>query len=365
MNGEHTSLRADALMLQHPDMVADYAMTKKLTSKPDFEWVKDYVATQGDIKANIIAMNSRAAKKFKFGVEIPNNTKHGIILDKLNGDNLWKEATDKELKSLNEHKTFREFTEHDDMSEYKRVPYHIVYDCKFDLRRKARLVVQGNRADPPKEDIYSGVVGMDSVRLAFEIAAMNGLQVCAADISTAFLYGKAREKVYILAGKEFGDLEGKPLIVDKSCYGLRTSAASFHAHCSEKIRKMGFTPSKMDPDLYIRKAKGKDHYEMLACYVDDIIAFSEHPHQIIDEFKKTYMLKGIGEPKYYLGGDVVTLNEHWQKQGATMGFSAQTYIKNITEKFEKMLQTNFWTEQTPMAQGDHPELDDSNFCTSL
>ena len=118
-------------------MVADHAVTKKLTSKPAFEWVDDCMATQSDIKANIIAMNSCTAKKFKFGVEIPNNTKHGLILDHLNGDSLWKEATDKELKSLSDHKTFREFTEGDDISECKRIPYHIIYNCKFDLRWKA------------------------------------------------------------------------------------------------------------------------------------------------------------------------------------------------------------------------------------
>ncbi len=77
------------------------------------------------------------------------------------------------------------------------------------------------------------------------------------------------------------------------------------------------------------------------------------------------MLKGVQEPKYYLGGDVQTLNEHWQKQGATLGLSAQTYIENITEKFQTMLKTNFKTEDTPMAEGDHPELDESDFCTPL
>ena len=76
----------------------------------------------------------------------------------------------------------------------------MVFDVKFDLRRKARLVLGGNWTEPPKEDIYSGVVGMDTIRLGFQIAAMNGLKVCAADVGNAFLYGKTREKVYIVAG---------------------------------------------------------------------------------------------------------------------------------------------------------------------
>ena len=49
LNGERTSLRSDAMMLQHPAMVADYTVAKKLTSKPAFEWVEDCMATQQDI----------------------------------------------------------------------------------------------------------------------------------------------------------------------------------------------------------------------------------------------------------------------------------------------------------------------------
>ena len=363
LNGEKTSVRADAMKLQHPDMVANYAVTKKLTEKPAFDWVADYLESHVDIKAKIVNMNARAVKKFKFGVEVPRSSKHAFALDKLNGDTLWKAAFDKELAEINMHKTFREARPDDDLSDYKRLPYHVIFDCKFDGRRKARLVVNGSKSDPPKEDIYSGVVNTDNVRLAFQIAAMNGLDVCAADVSTAFLYGKSREKVYIIAGPEFGELQGKTLIVDKGIYGLRSSAARFHEHISEKIRKMGFHPSKADADLYIREADG--HYEMLACYVDDLIAFGKKPDKIIEEFKKIYMLKGVGQPEYYLGGDVQVLNEHWQKQGVSTGLSAQTYIKNSVEKVEKMLKTNLKSEQTPMIESDHPELDESELCTPL
>ena len=91
---------------------------------------------------------------------------------------------------------------------------------------------------------------------------MNGLKACAADIGTAFLYGTTREKRYIVAGKEFGPLQGKKLVIYKGLYRLRSSAARFHEHLAQNIRKMGFKPSKMDPDLYIRE--NGDHYEMLA-----------------------------------------------------------------------------------------------------
>ena len=51
--------------------------------------------------------------------------------------------------------------------EYKQIPYQMIFDVKFDLRKKARLVAGESRTDTPKVDIYSGVVGMESVRTGF------------------------------------------------------------------------------------------------------------------------------------------------------------------------------------------------------
>src|SRR5210317_2635232 len=89
---------------------------------------------------------------------------------------------------------------------YIRKPYHFVYDVKFNLRRKAQLVMGGHRTpDVPDVEVCSGIVSMETIRTAFMLAATNNLQVCAADVSTVFLYGKTREKVYIVAGEEFGE----------------------------------------------------------------------------------------------------------------------------------------------------------------
>ena len=112
---------------------------------------------------------------------------------------------------------------------------------------------------------------------------MNGLTACAADIGTAFLYGITKEKAYIIAGKEFGPMQGKRLVIYKGLYGLRSSAARFHEHLAANIRKLGFVPSKVDPDLYLRK-KG-DYYEMIATYVDDLLIWSKDPMSLIDLFK--------------------------------------------------------------------------------
>jgi hypothetical protein len=126
----------------------------------------------------------------------------------------------------------------------------MVFDVKYDLRHKARLVAGGSWTVNDKEDIYSGVVQMDTVRIGFFLGELYGLSCCACDIGNAFIYRKTKEKVNIIAGTEFGvDLHGKNLIIDKFLYGLKNSAARFHEHLSESLLRSGFKKTKHDPGL--------------------------------------------------------------------------------------------------------------------
>jgi hypothetical protein len=68
----------------------------------------------------------------------------------------------------------------------------MVFDVKYDLRHKQRIVSGGNWTVNDKEDIYSGVVRMDTVRFGFFLRDLNGLSCCACDIGNAFLYGKTK-----------------------------------------------------------------------------------------------------------------------------------------------------------------------------
>jgi hypothetical protein len=47
------------------------------------------------------------------------------------------------------------------------------------------------------EDIYSGVVRMDAIRIGFFLGELYGPSCCACDIGNDFLYGKTKEKVCI------------------------------------------------------------------------------------------------------------------------------------------------------------------------
>jgi hypothetical protein len=240
----------------------------------------------------------------------------------------------------------------------------MVFDVKYDLRHKARLVAGGNWTINDKEDIYSGVLRMDTVRIGFFLGELYGLSCYACNIGNAFLYRKTNKKVYITAGPEFGvNLHGKNLIIDTSIYGLKTSAARFHEHehLSESLLRLGYKKTKHDPDLWM--VDKSLHYEYLETYVDDILIWSKDSMAVIKSLEKTYMLKSVGIPEYYLCGNVELLGEAWKNHGLGLAISAMTYIQNIIPKFKALFGKEFKAIKTTMSEGYHPEVDDSPLCT--
>jgi hypothetical protein len=149
---------------------------------------------------------------------------------------------------------------------------------------------------------------MNTVRIGVFLGELYGLSCCACDIGNAFLYGKTKEKVYIPAGSEFlVNFYAKNLIIDKSLYGLKTSAARFQEYLSESLLRLGFKKTKYDPDLQM--VDKSSHYEYLIMYVDDILIWSKDLVAVIKALENTYMLKNVGIPEYYLGGNVEFLGE--------------------------------------------------------
>src|SRR5574339_1275246 len=94
----------------------------------------------------------------------------------------------KEISQLHESETFKVLDDNEKIPKgYKVIPYHCIYDVKFDGRRKCRLVAGGHMTDPASEDVFSGVVSMETVRMAFIIAELNGLVIVAGDVGKAYL----------------------------------------------------------------------------------------------------------------------------------------------------------------------------------
>jgi len=343
-----------------PVTLAEYAKSKDLLKQSMWKWAKRYVKNDKKFKRmkRLIMASKRAARgiKYKFGVQVPRSIMEAYKLDERNGNNKWADAIKRETDMLQLYECFDVQPEGAQPPQgYQRIPLIWVFDVKFDGRHRARCVAGGHMTSDLEDDMYSGVVNLETVRIAFVAAALMELQVIAADIGSAYLNAFTSEKVYTIAGPEFGPLKGRLMIFVKAVYGLKGSAAFWHQKLADNLLEMGFVPCQADLDLWVRECN--DWMEYVAVIVDDLLVFSRHPETVIEALKQgfNYELKGVGVPEYYSGADIDR-----DPDTGCWTMSAQTYIKGVVGRIEKLLDTTLRNYGSPMTSGDHPEIDDTD-----
>ena len=161
----------------------------------------------------------------KFGVLISKSVKEALLLDDKTGTDLWQKAMEKEMKNVMPAYTF--------LGQDKKVPTgyhhidcHMIFDVKMDFNQKARFVAGGHMTEAPALLTYSSVVSCESIRIVFTVAALNNLGGLVADIGSAYLNADCCEKVYTIAGPEFGSNAGKHNVITRALYGLKSSGAA-------------------------------------------------------------------------------------------------------------------------------------------
>ena len=210
---------------------------------------------------------------------------------------------------------------------------------------------------------YSSVVSRDSVRIALTIAALNDLKVMACDIQNAYLTADCREKIWTIGGPEFGSEAGTIFIVKKALYGLKSAGAAFRSLLADTLSDMGYKPTKADPDAWIRpavKSNGFEYYEMVLCYVDDILSISHQPHATLHALTNTFKLKDdkIEEPEMYLGAKLGKMTvdgvECWTMSAEQYVTASVTNVEEVLAKKGLRLPTKCYT---PLPTDYQPELE--------
>ena len=134
---------------------------------------------------------------------------------------------------------------------YQKIKVHLVFACKHDGHHKGLLVAGGHLTSNPTESIYSAVVSTRSLRLSIFLAKLNNIEVWGADIGNAYLEATTKERLYIVAGPEFEELQGHILVIHKTLYGLKSSGL----RCSQRIHdimlQLGFKPWKANPCVWL------------------------------------------------------------------------------------------------------------------
>ena len=360
--GEITSEPLDIIAKDDPVTCAIYAKDNNLLEISGWKRFKG-IAKRHKKFIRIINQaklrSFRTAPRYKYGYELPRNGdyEHAKALDERNGNTKWQDALHTERTQLFEYNTFKPLPRGSKAPKgHKKIRVHVVWDVKHDGRHKARIVAGGHLTDEPVDSVYSGVVSLRGIRLMIFLAELNNIDLWTTDIGNAYLEALTKEKVYIVAGSEFGEYEGQILIIHKALYGLRSSGLRWWERLAACLRKMGFSPCKGINDIWIRRVD--DQYEYIAVYVDDLAIASKDPKAIIELLEKGFMfkLKGTGPISFHLGCDF------FRDGDETLCMAPRRYIEKMIDSYERMFgnkpNSKFYS---PLERNDHPEMDTSEF----
>ncbi|KAA0059671.1 Retrovirus-related Pol polyprotein from transposon TNT 1-94 [Cucumis melo var. makuwa] len=165
--------------------------------------------------------------------------------------NLWQEATNDEIDSLESNKTWHLL---DLPSGCKAIGCKRVLKKKLKPDRsvdkyKARLVAKGFRQRENIDffDTFSPVTRITFIRVLISIAALNNLLIHQMDVKTAFLNGDLEEEIYMKQPKGFivHGQESKVCKLDKSLYGLKQAPKQWHEKFDNLLVSKGFKASKL------------------------------------------------------------------------------------------------------------------------
>ncbi len=171
--------------------MAEYAVTQGIDHEPAFNWWVPQVLRLRKCIISLVKKQkmSYLKKNMKFGNKVPTSVDHALEIVKCNGNILWADAIAKEMKAA--HIAFQCLNPGKRAPlDYKWIKCHMIFDIKIeDLRRNARMVAGGHMTSAPTTMTYASVVSCETVRIALTIAALNDLEVKAADIRLSDVIG--------------------------------------------------------------------------------------------------------------------------------------------------------------------------------
>ena len=205
-------------------------------------------------------------------------------------------------------------------------------------------IIQALNPDPIDSN-FAGVCSRDSVRIVFTYAALNALNMYAADIKSAYLQAPTSEKHFIRCGEEFPiEMRGRIALIKRALYGGKSAGSDYWKHMRTCMDHLGFKSCKSDPDVWMRaavKPDGGKYWEYVLLYVDDALCCSCNPKDVLEkEIGKFWTMKkgSIGPPNIYLGNKVSKVK--LENGVSCWAFSSAQYVHAAVKKCGEIPQVN-------------------------
>eukprot|EP00804_Cyclotella_cryptica_P028067 CCRYP_017276-RA/>CCRYP_017276-RA protein AED:0.08 eAED:0.14 QI:0/0/0/1/0.25/0.2/5/0/724 len=296
----------------HPLQVAEFAFAAQIADEPAFNWWVSWVLKKRDRIVSLVKRGARYHKRtHKYGIELPKTVEEAYAIDRATGTTFWHDAIEKEMKN------------------------------------------SGTCDEGPSNPHLCQCRVSETVWIALLIAALNDIDIWAADVLNAYITAPCREKIWTTLGKEFG----RKAIVVRALYGLKSSGAAFRAHLAGCMSEMGYVSCPADPDLWLKEQtdrKGRKYYSYILCYVDDLLVVHHNPKRIMDRINSFLPLKpdSVGPPEMYLGAK---LKRKTFEDGTTAwGLSPAKYVQQAVKNVETFLKNNLEGTVFLAKRGDNP-----------
>jgi hypothetical protein len=328
-----------------PLQVAEFAFAAQIADEPAFNWWVSWVLKKRD---RIISLVKRRSARYhkrthKYGIEIPKTVEEAYAIDKATGTTFWRNAIEMEMKNMRV--AFNILADGAaPPPDHQFIRCHMIFDVKMeDFRRKAQLVAEGHATKALATLTYASVVSRETVRIALLMAALNDVDIWAADVLNAYITAPCREKIWTTLGKEFGDVCGKKAILVRELYRLKSSGAAFRAHLAGCMRDMGYVSCPADPDLWLKEQtdrKGRRYYSYILCYVDNLLVIHHNPRRIMDKINGFLPLKpdSVGPPEMYLGAKLK--KKTFEDGTLAWRLSPAKYVQQAVKNVETYLKSN-------------------------
>ena len=176
----------------------------------------------------------------------------------------------------------------------------------------------------------------------------------------AYVTAPRSKKIWTVLGKEFLSDQGKIAIIVRALYGLKSSGAAFHAHLSDCMRSMGYTPCRGDNDLWMKPEIDPDrdeYYSYILCYVDDVLVVHHDTMTTLMKIDKYFKLKAssIGDPEIYLGAKLKYT--HTPIGVWCWKLSPSKYVQEACKNCNTFLKNNFDGEYSLQKMTDNTNVE--------
>ena len=202
---------------------------------------------------------------------------------------------------------------------------------------RARLVALGYSQIPGVDfsENFAPVINDVTLRIILVMWIVKKWHAEIIDVETAFLYGDLEEEIYLKIPDGLQEIKGNAdknedcLLLNHALYGLVQAARSWWLKLTTTLLTLGFCRCKIDPCLLIRTTDDKT--VIFCIYVDDVccVGDKEEVKEAIEEVKKIYDIKYVGELREYVG---VTIEKN---DNGSVDLSQPDSIKLLELKFKE------------------------------